>query len=79
MQKTNQKFSVEKVIKRKDNKLYVKGKGYDSSFNNSIDKKGYWYVKTGYFPPYSYSKNKKEVELDSSNYPRKSNLKTQQV
>ena len=38
--KTNQKeFRVEKVIKRKGNKLYVKWKGYDSSFNTWIDKK----------------------------------------
>ena len=39
-QKTNQKeFRIEKVIKRKDDKLYVKWKGYDSSFNSWIDKK----------------------------------------
>ena len=37
--KTNQKaFRVEKVIKRKSDKLYVKWKGYDSSFNSWIDK-----------------------------------------
>ena len=41
LQKTNQnKFRIEKVIKRKGNKLYVKWKGYDSSFNSWIDKKG---------------------------------------
>ena len=40
LQKTNQKeFGVEKVIKRKGDKLYVKWKGYDSSFNRWIDKK----------------------------------------
>ena len=39
-QKTNRKeFRIEKVIKRKDDKLYVKWKGYDSSFNSWIDKK----------------------------------------
>ena len=32
-------FRVENVIKRKGNKLYVKWKGYDSSFNTWIDKK----------------------------------------
>ena len=38
--KTNQKeFRVEKVIKRKGDKLYVKWKGYGSSFNSWIDKK----------------------------------------
>ena len=39
-QKTNQKeFRIEKVIKRKGNKLYVKWKGYDNSFNSWINKK----------------------------------------
>ena len=38
--KANQKvFSVEKVIKRKDNNLYIKWKDYDSSFNRWINKK----------------------------------------
>ena len=34
----NKSKRVEKVIKRKGNKLYVRWKGYDNSFNNSIDK-----------------------------------------
>ena len=39
-QKTNQKdFRVEKVIKRKGHKSYVKWKGYDNSFNGWITKK----------------------------------------
>ena len=38
--KTNQKeFRIEKVIKRKGDKLHVKWKGYDNWFNNWIDKK----------------------------------------
>ena len=38
--KTNQKeFRVEKVIKRKDDKLCVKWKGHNNSFNSWIDKK----------------------------------------
>ena len=38
-QKTNQKeFSVEKVIKRKADKLHVEWKGYDNSFNIWFDK-----------------------------------------
>ena len=32
-------FKVEKVIKRKDNKLYVKWKSYDNSFNSWVDEK----------------------------------------
>ena len=40
LQKSNQKeFRIEKVIKRKGDKLYVKSKGYDNSFNSYIDKK----------------------------------------
>ena len=40
LQKTNQKeFRVEKVIKRKGDKLYVKWKGYDNPFNSWIDAK----------------------------------------
>ena len=39
LQKTNQKeFRIEKVINKKGNKLYVKWKGYDNSFNSWIDK-----------------------------------------
>ena len=40
LQKTNQKeFRIEKVIKRKGNKLYVKSKGYDDSLSSWVDKK----------------------------------------
>ena len=40
LQKTNQKeFGIEKVIKRKGEKLYVKLKGYDSYFNSWMGKK----------------------------------------
>ena len=39
LQKTNQKeFRIEKVIKQKGHKLYVKWKGYDNSFNSCINK-----------------------------------------
>ena len=40
MLKTNKKeFRIEKVIKKKGNKLYVKWEGYNNSFNSWIDKK----------------------------------------
>ena len=40
LQKTNQKeFRIEKVIKRKGDKLYVKWKGYDNSFKSWTNKK----------------------------------------
>ena len=38
--KINKKeFRIEKIIKIKDDKLYVKWKGHDNSFNSWIDKK----------------------------------------
>ena len=41
LQKTRQeKFRIEKVLKRKSDKLYGKLKVYDNSFNSWIDKKG---------------------------------------
>ena len=40
LQNTNQQiFRIEKIIKRKGNKLYVKWKGYNDSFNSWINKK----------------------------------------
>ena len=40
LQKTSQeKFRIEKVLKIKGDKLYVKWKGYDNSFNSWINKK----------------------------------------
>ena len=34
-----QQFRIEKVIKKKGDKLYVNWKGYDNSFNSWTDKK----------------------------------------
>ena len=40
LQSTNQqKYRIQKIIKRKGNKLYVKWKGYNDSFNSWINKK----------------------------------------
>ena len=40
LQATNQKeFRIEKPLKKKGDKLYVKWKGYNNSFNSWIDKK----------------------------------------
>ena len=40
MQKTTQKeFKIEKKLKRIGDKLYVKWKGYNDSFNSWINKK----------------------------------------
>ena len=41
LQKTNQlEFRIEKIIKRSNDKLYVKRKGYNNSFSGRIDKRG---------------------------------------
>ena len=38
LQKNNQKeFRIEKILKTKGNKLYVKWKGYNNSFNTWIN------------------------------------------
>ena len=74
-QKTNQKeFRIEKVIKRKGNKLYVKWEGYNNSFNSQIDKKRS-YKMSQYFPPHRSSGADIKVELDLSNYATKTDLK----
>ena len=40
LQKTSKKeLRIEKVLKRKGDKLYVKWKGYNNSFNSWINKK----------------------------------------
>ena len=75
LQKTNQKkFRIEKVIKRKGNKLYVKWKRYNDSFNSWIDKKRS-YKMSQYFPPDRSSGVDIKVELDLSNYATKTDRK----
>ena len=40
LQKTSQeKFRIEKIMKRKSDKLYIKWNGYDNSFNSWINEK----------------------------------------
>ena len=75
MQKANQKeFRVEKIIKRKYDKLYVKWECFDSSCNSWIDKKDV--VKMSeYFPEPKSSGGKVKVELDLFNYATKVDLK----
>ena len=75
LQKTNQKvFRIEKVIKRRGNKLYVKSKVCNNLFNSWIDKKDIVQM-SEYFPkPNSLGANVK-VELDLSNYATKADLK----
>ena len=75
LQKTSQEeFRIEKVIKRKGDKMFVKWKGYDNSFNSWIDKKRS-YKMSQYFPPYNNSNENIKVELDLSNYATKKDIK----
>ena len=65
---------IEKVIKRKGDKLYIKWKDYDSSFNSCIDKKEI--VGTSeYFPELKSSRERVKVKLDFFNYETKADLK----
>ena len=81
LQKANQeKFRIEKVIKRKGNKLYIKWKGYDKIFSSWVDKKRHCkmniYKRSQYFPkpfkPFGIDIN---VKADLSNYGTKTDLK----
>ena len=79
MQKINQTESgVENIIKKKGDKLYVKWKGYDNSFNNWIDKKMLYsqLVKMSqYFPkPYKPFGGDINVKVDLSNYATKTDI-----
>ena len=81
LQKTNQKeFRIEKVIKRKGDKLYIKWKDYNNSFNSLVDKKDlvkYYGIKMSqYFPkPYEAFTGDINVKVDPSNYATKSDIK----
>ena len=68
MQKTNQEeLKIEKVIKKKGNKLYVKWKGYANSFNSWIDKKGLVYMSQYFTKPYEPFGGDINVKVDLSN------------
>ena len=82
MQRTNQEeFRTEKVIRRKGDKLYVKWKGYDNSFNSWIDKgnlvqrKYKRNIKLSYYLAYRSSSNNIKVKLGLVNYATKTDLK----
>ena len=77
LQATNQqKFRVEKVIKRKGDKLYVKWKGYNNSFNSWLIKKTL-YKMSQYFPkPYEPFGGDINVTVDLSNYATKDDVDT---
>ena len=72
-------FRTEKLIEKKGDKLHVKWKSFDNSFNSHIDKKDSIKMRQYIPKPYeSYSGNVK-AKLDLFNYATKVNLKEQQV
>ena len=82
MQKPNQKeFRIEKVIKRKGNKIYVNWKGYDNSFNVWVDKILTTLIEdivkmSQYFPkPCKSFGGNINMKVDLSNYATKLDLK----
>ena len=78
LQTTSQKeFRIEKVLKRKGDKLYVKCKGYDNRFNTWINKKRTLIKISQYFPkPFnSHFGDSIKVKIDLSNYATKTDTK----
>ena len=75
MQKTNkEEFWVEKLIKSKCDKLYIKWKRYDDSFNSLIGQKDIIWM-SEYFPKPKFLGGNVKVELNLSNYVTKADLK----
>ena len=79
MLKTNQKeLRIQKGIKRKGNKLYVKWEGYNNLFNSSIDKKKTLYKISQYFSkPYRIFGGDINVKVNLSDYATKLDLKNE--
>ena len=76
LQKTNQReFRIEKVLKRKGDKLNFKWKGCDNSFNSWIKKRSLIKMRQ-YFPkPFnSHFGDSIKVKIDLSNYATKTDF-----
>ena len=72
--KQKQKLKIEKVMKKKGEKLYVQKKGCNNSFTSWIDKKRHNIDKWMFQKPNSLKVNVK-FELDLSNHTTKKDLK----
>ena len=79
MQKTNEKeFRIKKVLKRTDDKLDVKWKAYDNSFNSWINEKDRSLIKMSKYLPKPFNSHfgdSIKVKLDLSNYATKTDIK----
>ena len=77
MQKTSQnEFRVKKVIKINGNKLFVKWKRYDNSFNSWIDKKTLYKNESILSKPFKNFGGNINVKVDCSSYATKSDIKS---
>ena len=79
MLRTNQKeLRIQKGIKRKGNKLYVKWEGYNNLFNSWIDKKKTLYKISQYFSkPYRIFGGDINVKVNLPDYATKLDLKNE--
>ena len=76
LQKTDQnEFRIEKVLKSKGDKLYVKWKRYDNSFNSWINKKDIVLKMSEYFPKPSIHEENIKVKIYLTNYATKEDIK----
>ena len=73
--KKSKELRIEKLIKRKSDKLCVKWRGYNHLFNSMIDKE--YIVETSeYFRKLKSLRAYVKVEINFSNYPTKADLKS---
>ena len=73
--KKSKELRIEKLIKVKSDKLCVKWRGYNHLFNSMIDKE--YIVETSeYFPKLKSLRAYVKVEINFSNYPTKTDLKS---
>ena len=74
MQRRNEKeFRIEKVVKKKGDKLFLKWKRYNNLFTRWIDKKDVIQM-SEYFPEPKYLGLNLKIELDLPNYATKAEL-----
>ena len=74
LQKKAKRVQSRKFIQKKGDKLYIKWKSYNSSFNKWIDKNEKTLM-SEYFPELIFLEGRVKVKSDSSNYATNANFK----
>ena len=73
----HEELRIEKIIKRKTDKLFLKSKRYGDSFNSSIDKKDLLKKICQYSPkPFRSLGRNSSVKVDFSNHATKTDVKS---